>query len=375
MHPETRAARAGTDPDRETGALSPPIHLATTFERDADGSYPRGFVYARDDNPTRRLFETALADLEGGAGCAAFASGMAATAAVLGILRPGDHVIIPEDVYHGVRRLIAERFEPWGIGVTETDLSDTAALEGAFDDRTRMVWVETPSNPLLRITDIRAVADRTREHGALCVVDGTWTTPLLQLPIDLGADLVVHSVTKYIGGHSDVLGGAVIGRGPGDSAFEAVRMAQRVTGGVMDPFSAWLALRGLRSLGARLERQCATAARVAEMLADHPAISSVHYPGLPSDPGHVTACRQMRLPGAMLSFRLRDGERAALAVAARVKVFTRATSLGGTESLIEHRASIESQPTRTPRDLLRVSVGLEYPDDLVADLQQALEMS
>jgi cystathionine gamma-synthase len=371
MHPETLAARAGTEPDPATGAVSPPIHLSTTFERDPDGSYPKGYVYAREDNPTRRRFEEALARLEGGAACAAFASGMAAASAVFASLAPGDRVVIPEDVYHGVRRVLRTRFEAWGLRVSEADLSRPGSLHDVVTDGTRLVWIETPSNPLLRITDIRAVADRAHEVGALCVVDGTWTTPLLQRPLELGADLVVHSVTKYIGGHSDVLGGAVVG--PDSEAFAAVRTVQRSEGAVMDPFSAWLALRGLRSLGARLDRQCDTAARVAATLAAHPAVAAVHFPGLPADPGHAVASRQMSRPGAMLSFRVKGGEAAALRVAARVRLFTRATSLGGTESLIEHRASVEGEATRTPRDLLRVSVGLEHPDDLVEDLVSALE--
>jgi len=372
-HPETLAARAGTRPDTETGAVTPPIHLATTFERDPDGGYPRGYVYARDDQPTRHLFEEAIAGLEGGVAGAAFASGMAAVAAVFSTLRPGDHVLLPKDVYHGVRTLMRTRFEPWGLRVTEVDPASPAALDAAATPDTRMVWIETPSNPLLRITDIDMVAAWARTRGILCVVDGTWTTPLLQRPLDQGADLVVHSVTKYIGGHSDVLGGVVIASDAARTVFDRIRLEQKAAGAAMDPFSAWLSLRGLRSLGARLERQCGTASRLADVLSRHPAVSLVHYPGLATDPGHAAAARQMRRFGGMLSFRLHGGEAAALAVAASVDLFTRATSLGGTESLIEHRASVEAQPSPTPRDLLRVSVGLEHPDDLVADLVRALD--
>ncbi len=370
-HLETLLAQAGCGPDPSTGALVAPLHLSTTFERAADGSYPHGYHYSRQDNPTRRLFEETLARLEGGAACASFASGMAAANAVFQALAPGDHVLLPDDVYHGLRRLAETVFAGWGLCYTQVDLTDLEALAAAMRPETRLVWAETPSNPLLKITDLRAVAERTHAAGALLAVDSTWTTPLLQRPLDLGADLVLHAVTKYLAGHSDVLGGALVARG-GDAFFERLRAIQTTAGPVMDPFSAWLALRGMRSLAARLRLQCQTARRLAAFLDAHPKVARVHHPSLPAHPGHAVARRQMTDFGGMLSFEVVGGQAEAMAVAARVQVFRRATSLGGTESLIEHRASIEGPETRTPPTLLRCSVGLEHPDDLVADLSQAL---
>ncbi len=370
-HLETRLAQAGGVPDPETGALIPPIHLSTTYERGADGVYPRGFVYSRLANPTRLRFETALAALEGGAACAAFASGMAAATAVLQTLRPGDHLLLPDDVYYGVRRLVETVFAEWGLVWSVVDMTDLDAVEAALRPATRLVWTETPSNPMLKITDLRAVAERAHAAGARLLVDGTWMTPFLQRPFEHEADLVLHSVTKYLGGHSDVLGGAVVFRTE-DAFSERVRAIQTSAGAVMDPFSAWLALRGMRTLAARLRMQCDTARRLAAFLQTHPAVARVHHPSLPEHPGHAVARRQMDDDGAMLSIEVRGGREEALGVAARVKVFTRATSLGGVESLIEHRASIEAPPSRTPESLLRLSIGLEHPDDLLADLSQAL---
>ncbi|WP_456424767.1 trans-sulfuration enzyme family protein [Rhodocaloribacter sp.] len=370
-HLETRLAQAGGVPDPETGALIPPIHLSTTYERGADGVYPRGFVYTRLANPTRLRFETTLAALEGGAACAAFASGMAAATAVLQTLRPGDHLLLPDDVYYGVRRLVETVFAEWGLAWSVVDMTDLDAVEAALRPATRLVWTETPSNPMLKITDLRAVAERAHAAGARLLVDGTWMTPFLQRPFEHEADLVLHSVTKYLGGHSDVLGGAVVFRAE-DDLSERVRALQASAGAVMDPFSAWLALRGMRTLAARLRMQCDTARRLAAFLQTHPAVARVHHPSLPEHPGHAVARRQMDDDGAMLSIEVRGGRDEALGVAARVKVFTRATSLGGVESLIEHRASIEAPPSRTPENLLRLSIGLEHPDDLLADLSQAL---
>ncbi len=370
-HLETRLAQAGGVPDPETGALIPPIHLSTTYERGADGVYPRGFVYSRLANPTRLRFETTLAALEGGAACAAFASGMAAATAVLQALRPGDHLLLPDDVYYGMRRLVETVFAEWGLAWSEVDMTDPDAVAAALRPETRLVWTETPSNPMLKITDLRAVAERAHAAGARLLVDGTWMTPFLQRPFEHEADLVLHSVTKYLGGHSDVLGGAVVFRAE-DAFSERVRALQTSAGAVMDPFSAWLALRGMRTLAARLRMQCDTARRLAAFLQTHPAVARVHHPSLPEHPGHAVARRQMDDDGAMLSIEVRGGLDEALGVAARVKVFTRATSLGGVESLIEHRASIEAPPSRTPASLLRLSIGLEHPDDLLADLSQAL---
>ena len=368
----TRLAQAGCHPDPETGGLTPPLHLATTFERPPSGDYGDGFVYARWGNPTRKLFERTLADLEAdGAEAAAFASGMAAVTAVFQSLRPGDHVLLPDDVYHEVRRILRTTFSAWGLTFSEVDQTDLDAVHNAIRPETRLVWAETPSNPLLKITDIAALADVAHDGGALLLVDGTWTTPLLQRPLDLGADLVLHSATKYLGGHSDVLLGALVAR-PELEFFERVRMMQRSGGAVADPFGCWLVLRGLRSLGARMPLHSANALALADALAAHPAVETVHYPGLASHPAHGLAARQMDGFGGMLSFQVRGDADDALGVAARTRVFKRATSLGGTESLIEHRASIESQPTPTPVNLLRVSVGLEAERDLIDDLTAAL---
>ncbi len=372
LHLETLLAHAGCEPDPATGAVVSPIHLATTFERAPDGEYPHGYLYSRIDTPNRRQFEQTLARLEGGADGAAFASGMAAAHAVFSALAPGDRVVIPEDVYYGVRKVLADYFAGWGLRYTAVDMTDLDALGRALEPGARLVLAETPSNPMLRITDLQAVAARAHAAGALLVVDATWTPPPIQRPLALGADLVLHSVTKYLGGHSDVLGGAVVAAESGAALFERIRALQGMAGAVMDPFSAWLALRGMRSLGARLRMQCAAAQTLAEFLAAHPRVTAVHYPGLPGHAGHAVARAQMTSFGAMLAFQVDGAQPEAMAVAARARLFTRATSLGGTESLIEHRASVEAPPTRTPANLLRVSVGLEHPDDLLDDLSHAL---
>jgi cystathionine gamma-synthase len=369
-HIETRLAGAGCTPDPRTGDLTPPLHLATTFERDPDGGYSRGFVYGRTDNPTRQLFETTLADLEGGAEAAAFASGMAAINAVLQTLAPGEHVIMPSDAYHGVRTLLHQVFGRWGLEWTEVDQTDLDAVAAAIRPTTTLIWCESPSNPQLRVVDIRGLAAQARDAGAALVLDGTWT-PTLQRGIELGADLVIHSLTKYLSGHSDALGGAVVAA---DAAgrFADVRRIQTEAGAVLDPFSCWLVLRGMRSLGARMRVHCANARVVAGFLERHPAVERVNYPGLPSHPGHRLAMGQMREPGGMLSFLIVGGEPEAMGVVAGTQVFRRATSLGGTESLIEHRASIEGPLSTTPPNLIRLSVGLEHEDDLLEDLAEAL---
>lgn len=371
----TLLAGAGCEPDPLSGAVTPPLHLSATFERDETGDYSRGYVYARWGNPTRDLLEQTIAHLEAGAPDAAeaagFASGMAAAATVLQALRPGDHIVLPDDVYHGVRHLVRGTFSEWGLQFTEVDQTDLDAVRGAMRPETRIVWVETPSNPLGKVTNIRALADIAHASEAALLVDSTWMTPLLQRPLSLGADLVLHSATKYMGGHSDTLLGVLVAR-RGLDLFARVRDLQKSAGAVADPFASWLVLRGLRSLGARMALHCASAQRLAEWLASHPRVNAVHYPGLPSHPGHELATQQMTGFGGMLSFQVEGGEEEAMAVAARVQLFTRATSLGGTESLIEHRASIESKPTPTPVDLLRLSVGLEDVRDLIDDLEQAL---
>ena len=373
---ETLAVHAGQEVDPATGAVTPPIHLSTTFERAPDGALgPAGFLYTRDDNPTRRSLERALAALEGGAAAAAFASGSAATAAVFQSLRPGDHVVAPVDAYYGSAKLLREIFAPWGLESTFVDMTDAANVERAMRPTTRLVWIETPSNPLLRIADIARIAAIARAGGARTAVDSTWATPVITRPLALGADLVMHSTTKYLGGHSDVLGGAIVAREE-DDFFARVRQVQKAAGAVPSPFESWLVLRGLRSLPWRMRAHTANATAVARFLEGHPRVARVHYPGLASHAGHATAARQMTLFGGMLSFEVRSEpgrERAtALGVAARLRLFTRATSLGGAESLIEHRASVEPPETGTPEALLRVSVGLEHEADLIGDLEEAL---
>jgi cystathionine gamma-synthase len=370
-HIETRIAQAGGPPDRETGALIPPLHTSTTYERDPDGSYSRGYVYSRWGNPTRSLLEQTLADLEGGSGAIACPSGMSAIDTLLRTLSPGDHVVLPDDVYHTTRHLLREFLGSWGIKYSSVDLSDTQSLRDVMDDQTRLVWVETPSNPLCKITDIEEVVAIAHAQGAEVLVDSTWTTPVLQRPLDLGADYVVHSVTKYLSGHSDVLAGALVAS-DSDGRFAKAQQLQLVAGNVASPFDCWLALRGIRSLGARMRIQCVSALRIALFLDEHPRVERVHYPGLPSHEGHEVAQRQMAAFGGMMSFEYAGDESDTLGVAAATNLFTRATSLGGTESLIEHRASIESKPTQTPVNLLRLSIGLEHSDDLIEDLDQAL---
>jgi len=371
-HIETLLAHSGCEPDSDTGAIVSPLYLSTTFERAPDGSYPHGFIYSRNDNPGRRLFEETLASLEGGTACAAFSSGMAASMAVLLALRPGDHIILADDVYYGLRRLLDQVFANWKLIYTSVDLADIDALEAAFQTRTRLVWAESPSNPMLKITDLRAVARATHAAGASFIVDNTWATPFNQRPFELGADMILHSVTKYLSGHADVLGGALVTKEQ-DDLFERIRNVQRSGGPVLDPFSAWLSLRGMRSLSARMRLHSENALRVAGYLHGHPRVARVHYPGLPDHPRYDVAKGQMNEFGGMMSFEVAGNRDEAMNVAARTKIFTRATSLGSTESLIEHRASIETPPTRTPDNLLRLSVGLEHIDDLLADLSQALE--
>jgi len=368
----TKLARIGTEPDPTTGAIAPPIHTASTYARDESGEYSGGFVYSRLENPTRRKLEEALADVEGGETCAAFSSGMASAMTLLQALDPGDHVLMSDDVYFGVRHLATTTFGRWGLDISTVDLTEAANVKAAFKPSTRIVWLETPSNPQLKICDIQALSDLAHKAGALTVVDSTWSTPYLTRPIELGADVVLHSVTKYLGGHSDVLGGALVFAAQ-TQLSERVHELQREAGAVLDPFSCWLTMRGMRSLIPRIQRHCASAAALAGHLEQHTRVEAVHYPGLASHPGHEIAKSQMLDFGGMLSFRVRGTEQNAIDVAKHTKLFTNATSLGGTESLIEHRASIEGEDSPTPRTLLRVSTGLEDAHDLIADLDQALQ--
>jgi cystathionine gamma-synthase len=373
---ETRAIHAGQEPDRVTGAVVPPIHQVSTFKQDGVGRLRGGYEYSRSANPTRTALEENLAALEGGRRGLAFASGLAAEDGLLRtLLSPGDHVLIPNDAYGGTFRLFAKVVERWGVAWSVADTSDPGAVRDALRPTTKVIWVETPSNPLLGITDIAVIADLAHTAGARLVVDNTFASPYLQQPLALGADVVVHSMTKYLGGHSDVVGGALI---TGDEALaDELAFHQNATGAIAGPFDAWLVLRGIKTLAVRMDRHSANAMRVAEMLAAHPKVIHVYYPGLPEHTGHEVAAKQMRSFGGMVSFRVAGGEQAAVEVCNRAKLFILGESLGGVESLIEHpgrmtHASAAGSALEVPADLVRLSVGIEAVDDLLADLRQAL---
>lgn len=371
MRPETLSVHVGNEADPATGAVAPPIHLATTFRHGPSGERVAGYEYQREGNPTNDRLREALAALEGGEDAATFASGMAAMTGLLECLPNGARVLIPDDCYTGLRMLCAEYLPERGIEAVAVDMGDLDAVRAACAGGVALLWIETPSNPLMKVSDLAALAEIGRAAGAVVVADNTFATPLLQRPLSLGADVVMHSTTKYFGGHSDVLGGALVFARRGELS-QKVAHRLHITGATLAPFSAWLTLRGCRSLGARMAMHCANARAVAEFLAAHPAIERVNWPGLPAHPGHAIAARQMRDFGGMMSIQLRGGREAALAMAGRLRVFTNATSLGGCESLVEHRASVEGPHPRSPQNLLRMSVGLEHVEDLIEDLRQAL---
>jgi cystathionine gamma-synthase len=374
---ETRAIHAGYDPDPTTGAVIPPIFATSTYKQDGVGGLRGGYEYSRSANPTRTALEGNLAALEEGERAYAFASGLAAEHTLIAALcKPGDHVVIPDDAYGGTYRLFAKVEQPWGLDHTAAPVSDTDAMRAAIQPgRTKLVWVETPTNPLLTIGDIEALASVAHDAGALLVVDNTFASPYLQQPLTLGADVVVHSTTKYCGGHSDVVGGALVVRDL--DVADRLTFHQNSIGAISGPFDSWLTLRGLKTLAVRMERHCDNAERVVEFLAAHPAVSQVIYPGLEEHPGHAVASRQMKRYGGIVSFRVAAGEQAALDACARAEVFTLAESLGGIESLIEHpgrmtHASVAGTDLEVPADLIRLSVGIETADDLLADLDRAL---
>ena len=389
---ETLAIHAGQEPDPLTGAVVPPIYQVSTYKQDgvgglrggrlqgaADGPgrWIEGYDYSRSANPTRGALEECLAALEGGTRAFAFASGMAAEDCLLRtVCRPGDHVLIPHDAYGGTYRLADKVLRDWGVSYRPVPMSDPASVRGALRDRpARVIWVETPTNPLLSVADIRALADVAHDSGALLVVDNTFASPYLQQPLALGADVVAHSTTKYIGGHSDVVGGALI-VAAADLA-EKIAYIQNATGAAAAPFDAWLTLRGAKTLGVRMDRHCQNAQRVADLLAAHPAVTEVFYPGLASHPGHEVAAKQMRGFGGIVSFRSAGGEAEAVAVCGRTRLFTLGESLGGVESLIEHpgrmtHASAAGSALEVPADLVRLSVGIETGEDLLEDLRSAL---
>jgi cystathionine gamma-synthase len=377
MNFETLAIHAGQEPDPVTGAVVPPIYQTSTYKQDGVGGTRGGYEYSRTRNPTRSALEECLAALENGSQAFAFASGMAAEDCLLRTLcKPGDHVVIPADAYGGTYRLFSRVLSQWGITYESVPQTDIDAVGAALRERpARVVWAETPTNPLLSIVDLRELADVAHAAGALVVIDNTFASPYLQRPLELGADAVVHSTTKYLGGHSDVVGGAVVLR---ERAYaDDLAYVQNATGGVAGPFDSWLTLRGLKTLAVRMDRHCANAALVAQMLAAHPAVSQVCYPGLPEHPGHKLAAAQMSGFGGMVSFRLTAGERKAVDVCARTSLFTLGESLGGVESLIEHparmtHASAAGSALEVPADLVRLSVGIEDAGDLLEDLRQAL---
>ncbi len=372
---ETLAIHAGQEPDPTTGAVVPPIYQVSTYKQDGIGGLRGGYEYSRSANPTRTALEVCLAEVEGGTRGLAFASGLAAEDTLLRtVCKPGDHVIIPDDAYGGTYRLFAKVAEPWGVAFDPVPLGDVDAVRAAVRPETKLIWVETPTNPLLGVADIAALAAVAHDAGALLVVDNTFASPYLQRPLTLGADVVVHSTTKYIGGHSDVVGGALI---VADADLgERLTYHQNAMGAVAGPFDAWLTLRGIKTLGVRMDRHCSNAEKVVEMLTRHPAVREVLYPGLPEHPGHEVAAKQMRKFGGMVSFRMKS-EEAAVAVCERTRLFILGESLGGVESLIEHpgrmtHASAAGSPLEVPADLVRLSVGIEDIDDLLRDLEQAL---
>ena len=382
---ETLAIHAGQEPDPTTGAVVPPIYQVSTYAQDGVGNLRNGYEYSRSANPTRTALQECLAALEDPAGAAAgtttamsFASGLAAEDTVLRtVLKPGDHVVVPDDAYGGTYRLVSKVAGPWGVEHTPARLTDLDAVAAAVQPgRTKIVWVETPTNPLLRVADIAAIAEIAHAGGAILVVDNTFASPYLQQPLLLGADVVVHSTTKYLGGHSDVVGGAVVTNDP--ELGERLAYHQNAMGAVSGPFDAWLTLRGVKTLGVRMRAHCDNARAVATALQAHPKVVEVFWPGFESHDGHHVAVKQMRDFGGMVSFRVAGGEQAALDLCARTKVFTLGESLGGVESLIEHpgrmtHASVAGTSLEVPADLVRLSVGIETVDDLVADILQALE--
>lgn len=374
---ETRAIHAGQEPDPQTGAVVPPVYQVSTYAQDGVGGLRGGYEYSRSGNPTRTALEECLASLEGGARGLAFASGLAAEDTLLRtVTAPGAHAIIGNDAYGGTYRLFARVAEPWGVEHTPVDLTDLDAVRAAIrPGSTRIVWAETPTNPLLTVVDIAALAAIAHEAGALLVVDNTFASPYLQQPLSLGADVVVHSTTKYLGGHSDVIGGGLV---VADAELgDRLAYHQNAMGSVPGPWDSWLVLRGIKTLGVRMDRHCANAKAIVDLLEAHPAVTQVFYPGLPGHRGYEVAARQMRDFGGMVSFRVAGGEQEAVDLCARTRVFTLGESLGGVESLIEHpgrmtHASAAGSPLEVPSDLVRLSVGIETVDDLVGDLKQAL---
>lgn len=370
MKPETKAIHAGHQIDPSTGAITSPIHLSTTYERDTDGEFSRGYIYTRSENPNRAELEQRLAALESGHEALAFTSGSVAFLSLAQALKAGDHIIVSSDLYFGVQVIFREIMSPWGLETTFVDMSDLDAVRNAVQDNTRMLIIETPSNPQMKITDIAATAEIAHENGALLVCDNTIPTPLFQKPFELGADFIVHSTTKYLAGHSDVLGGAVISREDSD-LWQRLSRIQKIGGAVLSPFDSYMLLRGITTLPYRMKAINEHAMMVGMYLEQHPQIESVLHPALESHPQHELVKKQMSGAGGLFSILVKGGQAEAMAVTNKLKLITRATSFGGVHSTIEHRASIE-EGTSTPENLLRVSIGLEHPDDIIEDFEQAL---
>lgn len=371
LHFSTLAITSTHFKDQQTHSVSTPIYPSTTFERAGDGSYPGGYVYRRMNNPNQELMEKSIALLEKGEIGIGFSSGMAAMSAVFQCLTAGDHVLLPDDVYYTLVNFLQQVMERWNLTFSQVDMSDLDAIKRRIQPNTQLIWVETPSNPQLKLSNIAEIAQLAHAHEALCVVDNTWPSPVLQNPLELGADIVVHSTTKYFGGHSDVLGGClVLNKG---NIADQLRNIQILGGAVPSPFDAWLTTRGIKSMHLRVEAQSRSALSLAEFLAKHPKIEKVHYPGLSSHPQHDIALKQMKGGfGGMLSVLVKGDANYAMRVTERLKLFTTATSLGGVESLIEHRKSVEGESSPTPENLLRLSIGLEHVDDLIRDWERAL---
>lgn len=374
LHFETQAIQATEPQGDETGSVANAIYPSTTFRREDDGSFASGFIYSRKHNPNRKLLESSLATIEGGSRAFAFASGMAAINTVLQSLKAGDHVIVPDDAYYELRRTLTELFTNWHLQHSQVDMTDLSAVKAAVQPNTRLIWIESPSNPLLKVTDIQQVAAIAHEHAALCVVDNTWCTPILQKPLALGADAVMYSTTKYFGGHSDSLSGAlVLGKNSPKVFTENLTNIQNLSGAVPSAFDCWLITRGIKTMKLRVMQQVHNAKKLADFFQQHEKIKTVHFPDLTTHPQHLVAKSQMpHGSGAMLSIQLGETQQQAMAVIAKLKLFTAATSLGGVESLVEHRKSVEGAASLTPENLIRISVGIEHIDDLISDWESAL---
>jgi cystathionine gamma-synthase len=371
MRIETKAIHAGLDIENDSKAIVPPIHTSTVFEHSEQGFQEGDLNYTRYSNPNRLQLEALLAELEGGKACAAFSAGVAAATAVFQSLKPGDHILVPSDVYAGNRNLVEKVMQPWGLEADFIDMTSVKNIEEALNENTRLIWIETPSNPMMNITDIEAVCDLAQKNDVLTCVDNTWPTPINQLPLELGADLVLHSTTKYFGGHSDILGGAIIAK-EADDFFERIREIQQLGGAVPSPRDCWLLCRSTRTLPYRMRGHNEHAAYLAKFLQNHPKVEKVFYPGLATHAGHEIAKKQMSDFGGMISFLIAGNAEEAHHIVAGSTLIKRATSLGGVESTWEHRRSSEGEGSITPENLIRISVGLEHPDDLMEDLERAL---